>query len=505
MDFTTDCPTCGLPGRITTNRDKSRDSDASTLLRQERPLVEDDNLWTLQSITAFSSDITAIKQGLRRLQNLAVAMRVELDEIAAARRRYRSILAPIRRLPQEVLLAIFSLCRESYLGEDSLDPRKFPWFLGHVCHMWRDLVHSSPLLWSSVALMTRYTSHSIDMIRYHLERSGNVLLDVFIDGAFRCRPLALKAVDCVYSHSYRWRSAELRMDEKRFMSRTFPCLQSLRLFYFSRSLNQRFLDAPALRNVVLRSSPDTICLSPHITHVAYLYLLDVLDSRPLFAFPNLVECHVAQMKKSPSTSTVHHRSLRFLRIESPEILATLNFPALEYLDLPITKKNDVDITFSFLLRSQCSLKHLTIRDGPPKGVDVSSILTIQSVSLTHLFVVLDEENYHSICCMLSSTESSDILASHLQCIEVLFNGYCLLRDNFIRIIESRWLTTEKGLTRFQRLVIHTTGQYEANELMSSGNMRKMVREGLDVVIFEDFHQYRRRSWLDPLMAHTEEM
>ncbi|KAK0430507.1 hypothetical protein EV421DRAFT_1934084, partial [Armillaria borealis] len=485
-----------------------RDNDATILLRQERPLVADDNLWILQSITAFSSDITEIRQGLRRLQSLAVAMRVELDEIAAARRRYRSILAPIRRLPQEVLLSIFSLCRESYFGEDSLDPRKFPWFLGHVCHMWRDLVHSSPLLWSSVALMTQYTSHYIDMIRYHLGRSGNILLDVFIDGAFRFRPLALKAMDCVYSHSHRWRSAELRMDEKRFTSHTFPCLRSLRLYYFSRSLNQRFLDAPALRNVVLRSSPDAIRLSPHITHIAYLYLLDALDTRSLFAFPNLVECHVAQMMmKSPSTSTVHHRSLRFLRIETPEILATLNFPALEYLDLPITKKNDVDTTFSFLLRSQCSLKHLTIRDGPPKGVDVSSILTIQSVSLTHLFVVLDEENYHSICCLLSYTESSDILASHLQCIEVLFNCYRPLCDTFIRMIESRWLTIEKGLTRFQRLVIHTTRQYEANELMSSGSVRNMIREGLDVVLFEDFHQYRRSLmfWLDPSMAGKEEM
>ncbi|PBK91968.1 hypothetical protein ARMGADRAFT_1081379 [Armillaria gallica] len=434
-----------------------------------------------------------------------MAMRGELDEVAAARRRYRSILAPIRRLPQEVLLAIFSLCRESYLGEDSLDPRKFPWFLGHVCHMWRDLVHSLPLLWSSVALMTQYTSHSIDMIQYHLKRSGNILLDVFIDGVFRCKPLALKAVDCVYSHSYRWRSAELRMDDKRFISHTFPCLQSLRLSFCSRSLNQRFLDAPTLRNVILRSSPDAIRLSPHITHIAYLYLPDALDPRSLFGFSKLAECHVNQMiKKSPSSSPVHHKSLRFLRIETPEILSTLNFPALEYLDLPITKKNDVDITFSFLLRSQCSLKNLTIRDGPPKGVDVSSVLTIQSVSLTNLFVVLDEENYHSICCMLSSTESSDILALHLQCIEVLFNCYRPLRDTFIRMIESRSSTIEKGLTRFQRLVIHTAGQYEANELMSSGKMKKMIREGLDVVIFEDFYQYRRRFWLDPMMAGTEE-
>ncbi len=43
--------------------------------------------------------------------------------------------------------------------------------------------------------------------------------------------------------------------------------------------------------------------------------------------------------------------------------------------------------------------------------------------------------------------------------------------------------------------------------MSSGSMRKMISEGLDVVIFEDFHKYRSslRFWLDPLMTGAEEM
>ncbi len=133
-----------------------------------------------------------------------------------------------------------------------------------------------------------------------------------------------------------------------------------------------------------------------------------------------------------------------------------------YIPIHHHKANDSDITFSFLLRSQCSLKHLTIQDGPAKGVDLSYILTIQSGSLTHIFIMLDEENYLSICCMSSSTESSDILAPRLQCAEVLFNSYCPLCDTFICMIESRWLTTGKGPTRFQRLVIHTAGYYEAN-------------------------------------------
>ncbi|KAK0220694.1 hypothetical protein IW262DRAFT_1386283 [Armillaria fumosa] len=78
-------------------------------------------------------------------KNVETAMRGQLDEVSSARRRYRSILAPIRHLPQEVLLSIFSLCCESYFGEDTLDFEKFPWFLSHICHMWRDLVPSSLL------------------------------------------------------------------------------------------------------------------------------------------------------------------------------------------------------------------------------------------------------------------------------------------------------------------------------------------------------------------------
>ncbi|KAF8901115.1 hypothetical protein CPB85DRAFT_1228026, partial [Mucidula mucida] len=65
----------------------------------------------------------------------------------------KSLLHPIRSLPNEILHEIFTYCVPSWetdfvpISVDSLNPRFAPWTLSRVCHNWRELVISSPLLW----------------------------------------------------------------------------------------------------------------------------------------------------------------------------------------------------------------------------------------------------------------------------------------------------------------------------------------------------------------------
>ncbi|KAK0494585.1 hypothetical protein EDD18DRAFT_1175228, partial [Armillaria luteobubalina] len=86
---------------------------------------------------------------------------------------YSSTLAPIRRLPSEILRAVFLEVQSSLWNMDwnpwhddeysdkawgvspdleTLDFSRGPWKLSHVCGAWRDVVLSYPRLWSDIAL-----------------------------------------------------------------------------------------------------------------------------------------------------------------------------------------------------------------------------------------------------------------------------------------------------------------------------------------------------------------
>ncbi|KAJ7491746.1 hypothetical protein B0H11DRAFT_1718714, partial [Mycena galericulata] len=71
---------------------------------------------------------------------------------------YRIILAPIRRLPTEVVAGIFVLCADSFCPLriadyqiSRLGPRA-PFILSEVCSRWHDMVAGKPLLWNIIEL-----------------------------------------------------------------------------------------------------------------------------------------------------------------------------------------------------------------------------------------------------------------------------------------------------------------------------------------------------------------
>ncbi|KAK0436301.1 uncharacterized protein EV420DRAFT_241876 [Desarmillaria tabescens] len=71
---------------------------------------------------------------------------------------HKSIFAPIRRLPNDVLLRIFQM--STGVGVKP-DVKTIPWVLGYVCHHWRALSRSSHSLWTDICLASlRYSNLS---------------------------------------------------------------------------------------------------------------------------------------------------------------------------------------------------------------------------------------------------------------------------------------------------------------------------------------------------------
>ncbi|KAJ6468613.1 hypothetical protein C8R47DRAFT_989916 [Mycena vitilis] len=107
----------------------------------------------------------------------------ERDDLAERVQQHTSVLAPVRRVPPELICEILSwttLCTRRAVESP---PSGAPWYLGQVCGRWRGLALGLPSLWSSIAFF-----HTLDhphertsplrLVQAQLVRSANVPLHV---------------------------------------------------------------------------------------------------------------------------------------------------------------------------------------------------------------------------------------------------------------------------------------------------------------------------------------
>lgn len=102
-------------------------------------------------------------------------------------------ICAIDSLCDDVLLSIFlffhhaSLACYDVRAYDCLSTARSPWVLSHVCHNWRALVVSFPLLWTNIYIDTdNYIYHPSNRalaLETVLQRSGDLVLDVQIEDA----------------------------------------------------------------------------------------------------------------------------------------------------------------------------------------------------------------------------------------------------------------------------------------------------------------------------------
>ncbi|PBK99790.1 hypothetical protein ARMGADRAFT_918635, partial [Armillaria gallica] len=87
-------------------------------------------------------DISNLEQELQQIESLFIRIRDQREKLLKDLGSCKALLAPIRRLPRETLLKIFSLA-----SSDIPDPLNAPWSLGQVCSTWQSISHSCPSLW----------------------------------------------------------------------------------------------------------------------------------------------------------------------------------------------------------------------------------------------------------------------------------------------------------------------------------------------------------------------
>ncbi|KAK7043017.1 hypothetical protein VNI00_008755 [Paramarasmius palmivorus] len=129
---------------------------------------------TEKEIKDCQTEISRLKAMIRTLETKGRGLKKKAE-------RYRSLLAPVNRLPPEIMTYIFDLCcEENSLTRETLPPVML---VAEVCGRWRDIVLSTPRLWSRFSItFQRWQSKSSKL---------NKLSGLFL-GRSRNSPLTIK-------------------------------------------------------------------------------------------------------------------------------------------------------------------------------------------------------------------------------------------------------------------------------------------------------------------------
>ncbi|EKM78928.1 hypothetical protein AGABI1DRAFT_92455 [Agaricus bisporus var. burnettii JB137-S8] len=152
-----------------------------------------------QSLTSFKSpvlvhekEIPALQAEVHHLDSLILHLN---DKRAAILRKLNETQTTTRRLPTEILSTIFRFVRpptsfdtlylEFYVGANAINVEEsFHHNLAAVCHLWNQVVQSTPQLWTTITLradrrssITKITS----LLDLYFKRSRNLPLSILLD------------------------------------------------------------------------------------------------------------------------------------------------------------------------------------------------------------------------------------------------------------------------------------------------------------------------------------
>ncbi|PPQ87236.1 hypothetical protein CVT25_004087 [Psilocybe cyanescens] len=172
---------------------------------------------------------------LQRLEQAILALKKDQERIHDFIKPYNTILAPIRRMPADILHEIFYHCLSSHRFP-IMDASEAPLLLTHICSSWRSIALSSPRLWAKVVISLLTPPHTdptslnsteelliqkyeravalrSEVIETWLDRSGDCPLSISIMCPYSVNgggdEWMTRMLDSIVSCAQRWHSAEL--------------------------------------------------------------------------------------------------------------------------------------------------------------------------------------------------------------------------------------------------------------------------------------------------------
>ncbi|KAL1671953.1 hypothetical protein EV122DRAFT_284422 [Schizophyllum commune] len=367
---------------------------------------------TRSAMKQAKAQLRVFQEEVQKMSNaLAIlkSMEGELREVVA---RHRTYLAPIRRLPVELLVEIFSLScspRRGIFYEDTSPAGPFRFTaldISSVCKLWRDVMYSNPRIWTHMLLPTQ------------AQLMGNLRKqDAFLRRLDRCfsamrgLPLVQTIVDehlslpCIVQYSAQWGYLCVSSPSHSLLNTLSHPTRSythLHTFDFDVEMfllpdeewddTDFLLEAPALRNVRVRNSWDHqfiprlpwANLSSLETSSLYAYALRILakcdalcywkHSEDAFPDPEPIDVRPVIL---PHLQTMYVCYLDVTMYDMPHDQKSDAARLLDYITAPALTKltlhwnyEDTPAVYTrpyvapFLARSRCRLRELAMTSIP---------------------------------------------------------------------------------------------------------------------------------------------
>ncbi|KAK0443795.1 hypothetical protein EV421DRAFT_511604 [Armillaria borealis] len=503
------CSNCGFVNNLpepplqTLKTIQSSDDFVSQLLRGTRPLLDDDH-------ALLDAEIAKLKQ-LRSLYD------AQLEKIQSRRRSVlkglenrRSIYAPIRRLPREILIEIFHLVCDSWrrdpkenrfarIYNDSLDLSEPLWVLGRVCGLWRDTLHISPVSWArNVKVAPPFSRHASEVLQTYLERTGEHPLNlraVYYDDNGTADNKEI--ISLIIQSCYRWKNVYLCTHPHYLRSIShLPFLQTINLYIIDDDPDYRldtFLNSPQLWRATILSQ-GTVRLPPTITHYSG-YIDCEEDLHVLSHLPRLRTCYLRL--RGPSVkfrfqASVVMAELCHLYVDVADTLNVLTAPLLVSLTISESTSQGSAYINSFLRRSGCHLESLSYSMWMPMLGSVPPTLIGDMLSLkacytiSHLKLELSEE-FDQVAEVLTSSSVLPNLRHLILCLTTPAQEWYLMRD----ILRSR---RDVGLIKSIELQFKGDGRERWDKYdRAVAEMRELNGDNLEMQI---------KDWNPPSQEHS---
>ncbi|KAF8654197.1 hypothetical protein AX16_003724 [Volvariella volvacea WC 439] len=440
-----------------------------------------------QSILADKeADLARLELEVQRARSILDHLIQDRDEIRKYVDRQRALLAPIQRVPLEILQEIFVHClpTDLFIRPDSY---KAPLLLARVCRAWRHVVLSTPKLWSRLAIQLSQANSErrISMMKTWILRSSGhpVCLFAYVPTADDTTIDAFLRL--FTSNLHRWKNLRLtlpahcRLPVMEALNQGTPLLESLQIRFSP--INPAQHPAP-LERLALSSQTAPRLQSfnwisqgsqrimfdfrmTHLTDVDIDYPLSVSECLDIVEHcPKLIRCEfraVTEWATIPATavdtapaSPFVLPALHSLSIHTTQALGSffdrLTLPALHTLKV-IDMNHEPEFGVwsqsrfnDFIERSNCQISHLHLLNVLPNEDALiqclqwtsSSLVELRLLDLKGVTVIMDRTLRHLT---VRQTPDADVICvcPKLEMIKLgtsLASTDGLLAD----MVESRW-------------------------------------------------------------------
>ncbi|KDR76196.1 hypothetical protein GALMADRAFT_267841 [Galerina marginata CBS 339.88] len=380
----------------------------------------------------------------------------------------RSLLAPIRRLPSEILSEIFKFClpREKFIRPAAGEA---PLLLTQICAAWRDVCISNAVLWSSLEIVNKnpdtmqidpdHRRNITALLNMWFSRAGHCLLSFSVQDD---NILIKNVAETVGKLAPRWRHLRFNIPEDTCLSippsNNYSALETFEIYTpegldvcLVEDLSGALLNAPNLWQFIWDNGdrrPSPIDL--HWTNLTRLTLNTSINIAQCLTIMSMLTgiTHLTFQDITMSTCILSRRDIILPELTSFVICAECSMaPVFEEITLPKLEELVLNIKtwshsslINFLRRSRCPLESLNLYFPPLTETELIECLEIVQNTLKEFTVQGTGNGIHSIgdCLLdrLTDNGKDDVLCPKVVVI-ALYECISCSPGHFARMVESR--------------------------------------------------------------------